>query len=134
MNLPKSLMQPTECALLMLDFQAGLAFGFESARRQEVLHNAIALARTAVVFALPIVVSTSASKVYSGPLFPSFAGSNTPDKPDRAAKPPYIDKELTAPRAANDYSCAPEDVLIAEAKSYDGRAFEELTVEPFAPG
>ena len=72
MNSPKSLIQPTECALLMLDFQAGLAFGVESGRRQEVLQNAIALARTAVVFALPVVVSTSASKVYSGPLFPSL--------------------------------------------------------------
>jgi RNA polymerase sigma-70 factor, ECF subfamily len=43
------------------------------------------------------------------------------------AKHPYINKELTAPRATNDYSCVTEDVLIAEAKSSDGRAFEELS-------
>ena len=72
MDTPKSLIQPAECALLLVDFQAGLAFGVESTPRQTVLHNAIALARTAVLFELAVVVSTSASKVYSGPLFPSL--------------------------------------------------------------
>lgn len=69
---PKSLLHPDESALLMVDFQAGLAFGVESAARQTVLLNAIALARTAVAFSIPVIVSTSASKVYSGPLFPSL--------------------------------------------------------------
>lgn len=72
MESPKSLMQPEGCALLLVDFQAGLAFGVESSNRQNVLHNAIALARTAVTFSIPVVASTSASKVYSGPLFPSL--------------------------------------------------------------
>jgi nicotinamidase-related amidase len=72
MDSPKPLIQPAECALLLIDFQAGLAFGVESTSRQTVLHNAIALARTATLFELPIVISTSASKVYSGPLFPSL--------------------------------------------------------------
>lgn len=72
MDSPKALLQPTECALLMVDYQAGLAFGVESASRQVVLHNAVALARTAGVFGIPVVVSTSASKVYSGPLIPSL--------------------------------------------------------------
>jgi RNA polymerase sigma-70 factor (ECF subfamily) len=47
--------------------------------------------------------------------------------PESAAKQPSIDKELTAQWATNDYSCATEDVLIAEAKSSNGRAFEELS-------
>jgi nicotinamidase-related amidase len=68
----KSLMEPSDCALLLVDFQAGLAFGVESAARQTILHNAIALARTAEVFGLPVIASTSASKVYSGPMFPSL--------------------------------------------------------------
>ena len=61
------LMQPGECALLLVDLQAGLAFGVSSEDRQTLVHNAIALARTALVFGLPVIVSTSASKVYSGP-------------------------------------------------------------------
>jgi nicotinamidase-related amidase len=65
-----ALLTPSECALVMVDQQAGLAFGVGSVDRQVLLNNAIALARTAIVFGLPVVVSTSASKVYSGPLMP----------------------------------------------------------------
>ena len=67
------LIQPGECALLLVDLQAGLAFGVSSVDRQTLVNNAISLARTAVVFGLPVVVSTSASKVYSGPFMPAIA-------------------------------------------------------------
>ncbi len=68
----RGLLQPTDCAFLFVDYQAGLAFGVESIDRQVILNNAVALARTAVVFGAPIVASTSASKVYSGPLLPAL--------------------------------------------------------------
>jgi nicotinamidase-related amidase len=68
------LLNPAECALLLIDFQAGLAFGVESISRQVVLNNAVALARTAVAFNIPVVVSTSASRVYSGSLLPPLQG------------------------------------------------------------
>ena len=58
----------------MIAFQAVPGFRVESAPRQAVLNNAIALARTAVTFSVPVVVSTSASKVYSGPLLPGLQG------------------------------------------------------------
>jgi nicotinamidase-related amidase len=67
-----TLLTPSACTLVMVDQQAGLAFGVGSIDRQVLLNNAIALARTATVFALPVVVSTSASKVYSGPLMPAI--------------------------------------------------------------
>jgi len=67
------LIQPGECMLLLVDLQAGLAFGVSSEDRQVLVNNAIALARTAVVFGLPVVVSTSASRVYSGPFMPAVA-------------------------------------------------------------
>ena len=72
MNVLTELLQPSDCALVMVDFQAGLAFGVESMSRQAVLNNAVALARTAVAFAVPVVLSTSASRVYSGPLLPQI--------------------------------------------------------------
>jgi nicotinamidase-related amidase len=77
----KSLLEPQDCALLLVDFQAGLAFGVESSARQTVLHNAIALARTAVVFSVPVIASTSASKVYSGSMFPSLQAAIPDVKP-----------------------------------------------------
>jgi nicotinamidase-related amidase len=66
------LLTPEECALLLIDHQAGLAFGVGSTDRQVLLSNTVALARTAINFKLPVVVSTSASKVYSGPLMPAI--------------------------------------------------------------
>jgi nicotinamidase-related amidase len=66
------LLTPADCALVLIDQQAGLAFGVGSTEQQAHLNNSIALARTARAFQLPIVSSTSASKVYSGPLMPAL--------------------------------------------------------------
>ncbi|MGD0446093.1 MAG: hydrolase [Edaphobacter sp.] len=68
----ETLLKPERCTLLLVDFQAGLAFGVESVARQTLLNNAVALARTAVAFKVPVVASTSASRVYSGPMLPAL--------------------------------------------------------------
>ncbi len=49
------LLIPEECALLLVDQQAGLAFGVGSHDRQMLLNNAVALAKTARTFGLPVV-------------------------------------------------------------------------------
>jgi nicotinamidase-related amidase len=66
------LLTPEDCTLIIVDQQAGLAFGVGSADRQVLRSNSVALARTAVAFKVPVVVSTSATKVYSGPLMPEL--------------------------------------------------------------
>jgi nicotinamidase-related amidase len=68
------LLSPQDATLLIVDHQAGLAFGVGSTDRQLLLNNTVALAKTAKVFQIPVVVSTSASKVYSGPLMPAIRG------------------------------------------------------------
>lgn len=65
-----SLLTPSDCVVILVDEQAGLAFATGSADRQILRSNAIALARTARAFDIPVIVSTSASNVYSGPLMP----------------------------------------------------------------
>jgi nicotinamidase-related amidase len=70
MNGSEVLLKPGECALLLADVQAGLAFAAESAGRQVLVNNVVALAKTAVTFNVPVIATTSASKVYSGPLLP----------------------------------------------------------------
>jgi nicotinamidase-related amidase len=75
------LLKPEDCALLLVDFQAGLGFAVESVGRQVVLNNAIALAKTAVAFGVPVIASTSASRVYSGPMFPGLAAALPAVKP-----------------------------------------------------
>jgi nicotinamidase-related amidase len=72
MNSPTPLIQPAECMLLLVDQQAGLAFGVGSEDRQVLINNAVALAKTATVFKIPVISTTSASKVYSGPLMPAI--------------------------------------------------------------
>ena len=76
----ESLLKPDDCVMLLIDFQAGLAFGVESIPR----HNAVALACTALVFNVPVVASTSASRAYSGPLIPSLQDVLPSVKPRRA--------------------------------------------------
>jgi nicotinamidase-related amidase len=72
MSAADGLLKPQECAMLPVDFQAGLGFGVESIPRQLVVNNAVGLARTAVAFQVPVIASTSASRVYSGPLLPAL--------------------------------------------------------------
>ena len=63
------LLTPSDCAVLIVDPQPGLAFAVQSVDRQLLLNNLIAVAKTAKAFTLPLLVSTSATKVYSGPMF-----------------------------------------------------------------
>jgi nicotinamidase-related amidase len=70
MNGSDVLLKPDECALILTDLQAGLAFGVESSDRQVLVNNAVALAKVARAFHVPVIATTSASKVYSGPLLP----------------------------------------------------------------
>lgn len=70
MNGIETLLKPADCVMLLVDLQAGLGFGAESVSRQVLLNNAVALAKTAAAFGVPVIATTSASKVYSGPLFP----------------------------------------------------------------
>ncbi|MDE1918685.1 MAG: hydrolase [Sphingomonadales bacterium] len=65
-----ALLTPQDCAVILVDEQAGLAFAAGSSDRQALRSHAVALARTARAFEIPVIVSTSASKVYSGPLMP----------------------------------------------------------------
>ena len=48
--MPDILIGPKDCALVLVDQQAGLAFGVGSIDRQMLLNNVIALARTATDF------------------------------------------------------------------------------------
>jgi nicotinamidase-related amidase len=67
-----TLLSPGDPILLLVDPQPGLAFTVESQGRTTLKNNLIALAKTAVAFSIPVVLTTSASAKYSGPVFPSL--------------------------------------------------------------
>jgi nicotinamidase-related amidase len=101
MDLSNVLLTPENCALVLVDQQAGLAFGVESMDRQSMLSNTVALVKTAVAFAVPLVVSTSATKVYSGPVMPAIRGL-IPDHPvlDRRSMNVWEDDAVASAIAA----------------------------------
>ncbi len=72
MSNDQSLLVPRACVVLIVDPQPGLAFAVQSIDRQLLLNNLLAVVETTKAFAVPLVVTTSASKVYSGPAFASL--------------------------------------------------------------
>jgi nicotinamidase-related amidase len=89
------LLTPAECVLVFVDQQAGLAFAVQSMDRQALVNNSVALAKTAVAFGLPVIASTSASKVYSGPMI----------EPLRTALPDVIPMERRNMNLWEDQAC-----------------------------
>ncbi|MEV3872513.1 isochorismatase family protein [Streptomyces sp. NPDC049906] len=63
---------PENTGILLVDHQAGLILGVQDHDQNEVRRNAQALARTAKVFGLPIVATTSAPQGPNGPLLPEL--------------------------------------------------------------
>ncbi|MFJ4769861.1 isochorismatase family protein [Streptomyces uncialis] len=64
---------PENTGILLVDHQSGLLLGVQDHDQNEVRRNAQALARTAKVFGLPIVATTSAPQGPNGPLLPELA-------------------------------------------------------------
>jgi nicotinamidase-related amidase len=64
------LFTPSDIALVLVDPQPGLSFVAQSMDHQTLLSNLVALAKVATLFQVPTVVTTSASRKFSGPWFP----------------------------------------------------------------
>jgi nicotinamidase-related amidase len=67
-----ALLVPEDPVLLLVDPQPGLAFVVESQSRGTLENNLLALAKTAVAFSLPAVITTSASSKNSGSALPAL--------------------------------------------------------------
>jgi nicotinamidase-related amidase len=64
-----ALLDPTNCVVLMIDYQPQMAFGVKSIDGQTLLNNAIGLAKAAKVFNVPTILTSVAEKSFSGPTF-----------------------------------------------------------------
>ncbi len=65
-----SLIKPDDIAIVLIDHQPQMLFGVQSIDKQTLINNSAALAKTAKVFNVPVVLSTVAAKAFSGPLIP----------------------------------------------------------------
>src|SRR5580700_7986575 len=70
---PTPLIQADDAVLLLVDCQPGLSLAAESRPHQVLVDNVSALVRTANVFDIPVVTTTSATERFSGPVWPAIA-------------------------------------------------------------
>jgi nicotinamidase-related amidase len=68
-NQVPTLLDPTNCVLLMIDYQPQMAFGVSSIDAQTLVNNATGLAKAAKVFGVPTILTSVAEKSFSGPTF-----------------------------------------------------------------
>jgi nicotinamidase-related amidase len=66
------LLNPDNCALILIDFQPQMAFAVKSIDGQSLINNAAGLAKAAKIFNVPTILTTVAEKSFSGPMFPQI--------------------------------------------------------------
>lgn len=76
----KSLLTPTDHALLLIDFQSQMAFATQSTDIPNLRNNVALVCQAAAGFKVPTIVTTVAAKTFSGPTFPEVANA-FPDAP-----------------------------------------------------
>ena len=69
-NTYHDMINPTDTAVILIDYQPAMYQGVESHDRLSVFHNVQILAKSALVFKLPVVLSTIAKDTFSGPFMP----------------------------------------------------------------
>ncbi|MFJ5679102.1 hydrolase [Streptomyces sp. NPDC093097] len=67
------LLTPHDSVVVLVDHQPQMFFGTTSTDRGEIINATVALAKSAKVFGVPVVLTTVASKTFSGPLLPPLA-------------------------------------------------------------
>jgi len=65
----KSLLSPTDHALVLIDFQSQMAFANKSIDAIVLRNNAGPIANGAAGFKVPTILTTVAEKSFSGPMF-----------------------------------------------------------------
>lgn len=70
----KSLLDPQEVAICIIDHEGQMYFGVEGACRNTILNAVTGLTKTAEAFQIPIVLSTVEANTFSGPLVGQVQG------------------------------------------------------------
>jgi nicotinamidase-related amidase len=64
-----ALLDPSNCVVVLIDFQPQMAFGVKSVDGQTLVNNAVGLAKSAKAFGVPTILTSVAEKTFSGPTF-----------------------------------------------------------------
>jgi nicotinamidase-related amidase len=68
----QGLLTPRESVVALIDYQPQMFFGVGSHERYMVLNNALALAKAAKLFDVPVILTTVAGPTFSGALLPEI--------------------------------------------------------------
>lgn len=90
-----SLLTPDNCTLVMIDYQPQMFFGIQSIDRGMLINNAIGLAKSAKVFKVPTILTSVASKTFSGVFLPQLKAEYPDREPiDRTTMNFWEDKRV----------------------------------------
>ncbi len=68
----KGLLTPDNCLVAFIDHQPQMLFGTSNFDRQSIINNVVALAKSARVFGVPVVLTTVETKAFSGNMWPQL--------------------------------------------------------------
>jgi len=89
------LLTPGESVVALIDYQPQMFFGVGSHDRHAVLNNAVALAKAATLFNVPVVLTTVAARTFSGDLLPEIQALFPCENPiDRTTMNSWEDKRF----------------------------------------
>jgi nicotinamidase-related amidase len=72
MIIRQCLLTPRESVVALIDYQPQMFFGVGSQDRHVVLNNAVALAKAAKLFDVPVILTTAATKTFGGDMLPEI--------------------------------------------------------------
>ena len=93
----KGLLTPDNCVVALIDHQPQMIFGVSNFDRQSIINNTVALAKAALVFDVPVVLTTVETKSFSGNQWPQIRAV-FPEQPaiERSSMNPWDDKNFVA--------------------------------------
>src|SRR5215467_13231691 len=93
----KDLITPDECVLAVIDHQPQMSFMVRSHDLTVLRNNVVALAKGAKLFKVPVILTTVASKTFSGALWPEIQAVFPEQQPiDRTSMNSWEDKNFKA--------------------------------------
>lgn len=92
-----TLLVPSNCTLLLIDYQPVPFFTVQSMDRQLLINNIVGLGRTAQTFDVPTVLTTVTAVSFDGPMLPDLTALY-PDNPpiDRTSNNPWEDERVVS--------------------------------------
>ena len=93
----KGLLTPDNCVVALIDHQPQMLFGVTNFDRQTIINNTAALAKTARVFNVPVVLTSVETMSFSGNLWPQLQAVFPDQKPiERSTMNSWDDKNFVA--------------------------------------